>query len=93
MLLVIWHIQQEYLYLFIIVGILFIAGIFTKFQNVAHLRDVDIAGLSIPSKDKNKQTDKNHQKPQTTKKPLFVPGWCTVPIKYDLHYNNLLYED
>lgn len=43
---------------------------------------------------KNKQT--NRQKPPKNpnhKNPLFVPGWCTVPIKYDLHYNNLLYED
>lgn len=77
--------------MFIIVGIHLIAGIFTKFQNVAYLKGVDITVLSIPSKDKNKQT-----KTTTKRKPketLFVPGWCTVPIKYDLHYNNLLYED
>lgn len=93
MLLTIWYIQHVYLYLFIIIGKLFIAGIFTKFQNVAYLKGVDIAVLSILSKVKNKQTDKNHVKTQTTKKTLFVPGWFTVPIKYDLHYNNLLYED
>lgn len=93
MLLVIWDTQHEYLCLCIIVGILFSAGIFTKFQNVAYLKGVDITGLSIPSEDKNKQTDKKPPKTPNHKNPLFVPGWCTVPIKYDLHYNNLLYED
>lgn len=91
--LTIWRIKHKYLYLVFFVGILFIAGIFTKFQVVAYLKDVDITVLSIPSKGKNKQTDKNWQKPQTTKKTPVCPSWCTVPIKYDLHYNNLLYED
>lgn len=69
-------------------------GVCKNFWNVAYLKGVGIPPiLSIPSLGKKTtpttQTTKN-PKPQKTP---FVPGCCTVPIKYDLHYNNLLYED
>lgn len=64
-----YMIHTTWIPIFVYYWILFFAGIFTEFQNAAYLKGVDITVLSIPSKDKNKKSDKNYQKTQTIKNP------------------------